>query len=351
MGLLQDLHGRKLTGCRGCDFFRKGLYKGLDLWKPDDRIQAASTHDSFNASSLGAYTESALKGRGAEEKQQEICGGGFIAIRSHEAGGQWLIEIANQGNFPSMANPGQLDVWTFRVLPEDQVGGSFDLGFDAATTFSACDGGLSVDTPGGFRETTASVSTAAFRTANGPIQKLEQRESTEFEPWARWIPQTPCATDSITDWYANAESVVPGLMTALGSQNFNVDLSLCGGGTHAKPHSLTEFRYIEPNARSVFDRDSITELAGQATIEAWENQGSRPVLDFVGIPQADTGDVRNACWTPGSGGWYRHGPDLGASNLYEWHFVTAGFGPTQPWTTHESVIVRPGETWPVCVDP
>ncbi len=64
MGLIQDLHERKLTGCRGCDAIRNGLYKGLDLWKPDNRIQAASTLDSFDASNLGAYVESALKARG-----------------------------------------------------------------------------------------------------------------------------------------------------------------------------------------------------------------------------------------------------------------------------------------------
>ena len=62
MGLIQDLHGRKLTGCRGCDAVRKTLYRGLDLWKPG--IHAASSHDSFNASKLGAFSRSALGARG-----------------------------------------------------------------------------------------------------------------------------------------------------------------------------------------------------------------------------------------------------------------------------------------------
>ena len=72
MTLLQDLRGRELTGCRGCDAIRKGLYKGLDLWKPDRRLQLASTHDSFNASPLGAFSESPLKARGGGEAAN-IC--------------------------------------------------------------------------------------------------------------------------------------------------------------------------------------------------------------------------------------------------------------------------------------
>lgn len=63
MRLIQDLHDRKLTGCLGCDAIRQGLYKGLDLWKPN--IQAATTHDSFDASALGSFVESSLKARGS----------------------------------------------------------------------------------------------------------------------------------------------------------------------------------------------------------------------------------------------------------------------------------------------
>ena len=61
MGLIQDLQGRKLTGCGGCDAIRSTLYKGMDLWLPKS---AASTHDSANASVLGAFVESPLKARG-----------------------------------------------------------------------------------------------------------------------------------------------------------------------------------------------------------------------------------------------------------------------------------------------
>jgi hypothetical protein len=71
MPLLQDLRERKLTGCRGCDAIRKGLYRGMDLWKPPEkRIEVANTHDSFDASALGAFVESPLKGRGTEEEEE-----------------------------------------------------------------------------------------------------------------------------------------------------------------------------------------------------------------------------------------------------------------------------------------
>jgi len=59
MGLIQDLQGRELTGCGGCDAVRNSLYKGMDWW-------AGSKHDSFNASSLGAFSETPLGARGDE---------------------------------------------------------------------------------------------------------------------------------------------------------------------------------------------------------------------------------------------------------------------------------------------
>ncbi len=67
MTLIQDLQGRKFTGCRGCDAVRSILYKGMDLWKTEQKIQVASTLDSFNASNLGAFTQSKLKARNDDE--------------------------------------------------------------------------------------------------------------------------------------------------------------------------------------------------------------------------------------------------------------------------------------------
>jgi len=70
MGLIQDLQGRKLTGCRGCDAIRTQLYKGFDLILPNGNVRSrsriltlATTHDSSGASKLGAFLESALGAR------------------------------------------------------------------------------------------------------------------------------------------------------------------------------------------------------------------------------------------------------------------------------------------------
>jgi len=95
MGLIQDLQGRKLTGCGGCDAIRSTLYKGMDLWLPKG---AASTHDSFNSSSLGAFSESALKARGGGAP------GVFIHNRLVFAGGAstWTAVILQHGDTTSV---------------------------------------------------------------------------------------------------------------------------------------------------------------------------------------------------------------------------------------------------------
>ena len=94
MGLVQDLQGRKLTGCRGCDAVRRGLYNRLDLWKPDSRIQTASTHDSFDASALGAYIESSLKARGDSAATDLFS----IDIENDTVDGRWVVTFFEHGD-------------------------------------------------------------------------------------------------------------------------------------------------------------------------------------------------------------------------------------------------------------
>lgn len=100
MGLIQDLQGRKLTGCRGCDAIRKGAYKAADATAPlykrlglrpllsGPQIQVASSHDSFDGSILGAFVESPLGARGDAE-------GDFFAaeIENDTVDGRWVIRF------------------------------------------------------------------------------------------------------------------------------------------------------------------------------------------------------------------------------------------------------------------
>ncbi len=95
MGLIQDLQGRKLTGCRGCDAVRKGLYKGWDLWKSDSLIQTASTHDSFDASNLGAFIQSPLKARGGGVPTCQATATNIIEDSSSSA----VIKLWGNSNF------------------------------------------------------------------------------------------------------------------------------------------------------------------------------------------------------------------------------------------------------------
>ncbi len=40
MGLIQQLKNRELTGCRGCDAIRMGLYKRIGFMEATSRVEA-----------------------------------------------------------------------------------------------------------------------------------------------------------------------------------------------------------------------------------------------------------------------------------------------------------------------
>lgn len=85
MSLIENLHGRNLTGCRGCDAVRNALYKGLDAFSSEKQRKRIYRNGRWytrvgigtnavyqaglgaaDASTLGAFIESPLGARGPE---------------------------------------------------------------------------------------------------------------------------------------------------------------------------------------------------------------------------------------------------------------------------------------------
>lgn len=238
-------------------------------------------------------------------------------------------------------------------------GGAF-FNSSGDSTLDVCQGGLTLDTPNGWGRLSSQMGSAPSDSRLNII-RLDIKDNgftggaTSFGVVGRLLLSAKCVDEAFSPpantqriWtQGEIEEVMPGSLGSLGSQNFNGTRNVCGGGTINGAFSITTFRFIEPSTLPIYDAASITELVGQSTIEAWENQGSRPVVDFADIPQA--ADVRTGCVTLKGGKWYVHGTP-GSGNTYEWQLYTAGFG-SQNWVANESLIIRNGDIWPACIVP
>ncbi len=345
-----------IAGCSGCAERRAWilgkLRAAIDPGKAINLVERSATQRLADADLIGAAVV-----------PEPECLQNTLEIQSNAEinGLAWVIRQKAHGELPGRYADADVHIpFITRTLAGPTTG--FASADDSAdTTLEVCQGALTLDTPDGWRRLSASMGSGPSD-ANLNIIRLDIKDNsftggvTSFGVVGRVLLAAKCVDDPFefgenveriwTD--TQIEEVMPGSTGSLGSANFGGSRDICGGGTLSGDFTRTQWRFIEPSTRSEYQNSTVTELAGQATITAWENQGSRPVIDFADIPQAT--DVETGCLTAKGGAWYAHGIPGTAAAIYEWQYYTSGLA-SQPWTVDESVIIRNGEPWPECIVP
>jgi hypothetical protein len=352
----------------------------MDLWKPPEkRIEVANTHDSFDASALGAFVESPLKGRGTEEEEELNCEEGVIEIQVNQEGAQQLIvRVRTHGQSFTFLNDVDLVQYWMEETPRQNhalgTGTATVTGTSGDTTYSACQGGTTIATPSGHKGHAASIGVGVTE-ARMDAHRIELKDnsftanpgdnSTPGILARMFVSANRCVNDAfhVTNPFeriweqAEIERTLHGTNESLGSSNNTTVYDDCAGGTFGgfvDQWSVSTFRHLRSSTRPAYQVGVFTEAAAQGTIESWLNYATNPVVDFSSIPQATPNLVLSgvgaSCWTLKGGVYYRHGEQALVTGVYTWQYMVPGWGPTAPWTNGEQFIFRfpAGTMFPTC---